>query len=84
MDGVLAANGYLAICREGQVLEKWSEIVGARLAEVSECTNVENGILYVRVPSAPWRQEMSFFKEKILSQIHAQTKCRTIKDIVFS
>ncbi|MBD3390388.1 MAG: DUF721 domain-containing protein [Chitinivibrionales bacterium] len=83
LEGVLSQRGYLSVCREGQIRERWTQIVGERVAAVSECRGVENGILYVRVPSAAWRQEISFLKQRILSRIRTETQCRTVKDIVF-
>lgn len=83
MDAVLSSRGYLNICRESQVREKWREIVGERIAQVSECQGVENGVLYVRIPSAAWRQEVSFLRERILMAIRTQTQCETVTDIVF-
>jgi len=83
IDHVLSSNGYLSIVFEGQISIKWRSIVGEKLAEVSECRGVENGILYVRVESSAWRQEMSFLKELIVQKIHEQTRCRSVRDIVF-
>jgi hypothetical protein len=83
MESILSKRGYLAACRESQIKDRWELIVGKRIARISECRGVENGILYVRVASAPWRQEVSFFKEEILSQIRQHTQCDTVKDIVF-
>ena len=83
IEDVLSERGYLSQCHESQVKLRWSKIVGDELAEASECRGVENGILYVRVPSAAWRQEMSYQKEHIMAQIRIHTKCRSIKEIVF-
>jgi hypothetical protein len=83
MESVLSASGCLSGMFEWNVKEKWVEIVGKRLSDVSEFKCVENGILYIRVPQAAWRQEMSFFKETILAQIADKTRCKSIKDIVF-
>lgn len=83
VESVLKERGYLNICKELDVVRAWPFITGKRLAEVSECTRVENGALFVRVPSAPWRQEMSFMKKLLISKIHEETGCMTINDIVF-
>lgn len=83
VEKVLSARGYLTEFQEWTIHEKWMEIVGEKLAAESECRGVENGILYIRVKSASWRQEMSFFKQAIMEKILKHTKCRSIKDIVF-
>jgi predicted nucleic acid-binding Zn ribbon protein len=83
VDSLLAERGYLAPCREWNALHKWPDIVGEKLASVTECARVENGVLYVRVASSPWRQEISYMKQHILDSIKKETPCTTIRDIVF-
>jgi hypothetical protein len=83
VDSLLSERGYLVICKELNVVHAWATLVGDQLAGVTECTRVERGILFVRVTSAPWRQEISFMKQLFLSKIHRETGCTTIKDIVF-
>jgi predicted nucleic acid-binding Zn ribbon protein len=80
---VLGDRGYLTPCKELSVVRAWPQLVGDRLAEITECTRVDQGTLYVRVESAPWRQEISFMKHHLISKIHRETNCTTIKDIVF-
>jgi predicted nucleic acid-binding Zn ribbon protein len=83
LEQVLSENGYLTICKEYGIVQKWPSIVTERLAAASRCERIENGILYVRVASAPWRQEAVYLKEKILLKIQKEMNCPTIKDIVF-
>jgi hypothetical protein len=83
VESVLSERGYLVICKELGVLRAWPSIVGEALRGVAECTRVEHGVLYVRVVSAPWRQEIVFLKQQLLSKIRRETGCTTIKDIVF-
>lgn len=80
---ILSERGYLTICKEYEVVAKWKEIVGKKISEVTECSRVENGIIYVKVFSAAWRQEIVYLKPQLLSQIKRQTDCTTITDIVF-
>jgi hypothetical protein len=83
VESVLSNRGYLTPCRELGVVRAWPSLVGETLAAKTECTRVENGILYVRVASAPWRQEISFMKKRLISKIKEETDCITIEDIVF-
>jgi len=82
IDAVLAERGYLAICREYDVVRQWPQIVGERVAAAAQCTSAEAGVLFVRVASAAWRHEISYLKQEILSHIHEKTSCTTIHDIV--
>ena len=83
VDGLLAESGYATICKEYGVVHKWPDIVDARFAEVTRADRVENGILYVKVLSAPWRQEATYRKEQLLESIRKEHGCTTLKDIVF-
>ena len=76
--------GFHVVCKEWEVVNRWREIVIGRLAEVTECSGVENGVLQVKVNSAAWRQELTYLKEDIKTAIRRVTGCKTIKDIVFS
>jgi predicted nucleic acid-binding Zn ribbon protein len=79
----LSEKGYLASCKENEVINVWSEIVGESIAEVSTCIKVENGTLFVEVKSSAWRQELSYLKKEILKKIQSCTECKTISNIVF-
>jgi predicted nucleic acid-binding Zn ribbon protein len=83
VDSVLGQRGYLTPCRELSVVHDWPKLVGDRLAGITECTRVDRGTLFVRVASAPWRQEINFMKQHLLHKISTETQCTTIKDIVF-
>ena len=80
---VLSERGYLKQCLEAEIISKWPDLVGERIAEVTECTDVRNGIIYVRVFSSSWRNEISFLKKEIMDKIKKETRCKTIKDIMF-
>jgi hypothetical protein len=83
LEEVLSKQGYLTVCKEYAIVHKWPSIVPANLAKVSVCERIENGILYVKVSTAPWRQEALYLKERILQRIQKEEGCPTIKDIVF-
>ena len=80
---VLSERGYLKQCLEAEIIKNWPDIVGDRLAKVSECADVRGGVVYVRVFSSSWRNEVSFLKKEILDKIKRETHCKTITDIVF-
>lgn len=68
---------------ENQVIIKWQEIVGPRFAAVTEPIRVKNGILYVKVKSDSWRNEVHFQKLEILHNIEAFMKSRIVTEIIF-
>jgi hypothetical protein len=83
VDEILAESGYLTICKEYDVVRRWPAIASGRFAEMTTCERVDKGILYVKVRSAPWRQEAVYRKADLLERIRKEFGCPTIKDIVF-
>lgn len=83
LENYLSERGYLSVCKEYNVISKWKDIVGEKIASITKCITVENGVLYVTVESSAWRQELSFLKNDILSKIEEKTKCQSIKNIIF-
>jgi predicted nucleic acid-binding Zn ribbon protein len=61
----------------------WAEIVGEKLAEKSTAIRVEKDVLKVKVISAPWRNELVFFKQDILKKIAEKIGEGKINDIYF-
>jgi len=82
VESLLSSSGYLAVCREHDVVRRWSELAGDRIANATECTSVERGVVSVRVRSAAWRNELIYLKPMLLSRLKAQ--CPSITDIVFT
>lgn len=80
---VLSERGYLKQCLEVEIIKRWPDIVGERISNVTECTDARDGVLYVRVFSSSWRNEISFLKKEIIDKIKKETRCKTIKDIIF-
>lgn len=80
---VLSERGYLSRCREHSVFFHWNEIVGDKIASISSCEYVENGVLFVSVQSSSWRHEIHFLKKDILRKIRDVVHCDSINDIIF-
>ena len=83
LQAFLKEKGYATICKEWEVVSNWSRIAGERIANVTKCERVEDGVLYVKTKSAPWRQELSHLKEQLKESIRKETGCVSIKDIIF-
>lgn len=83
VNDVLAERGYISSTLEVKFCKIWPEIVGERIARVTECSELKDDVLYVRVHSSAWRQEISFFKREILIKINKHIQESAIKDIHF-
>ncbi len=63
------------------VVLSWPEIVGEKIARVTEAYKVDRGILFVRVKTSEWRNELLMRKPEILQKINARETI--VSDIVF-
>lgn len=59
------------------VVAEWAELVGPQIAAVTEAESVTaDGILWVRVASASWAQELRLMTPRILARINQGRKGR--------
>jgi predicted nucleic acid-binding Zn ribbon protein len=80
---VLCRLGLGQKLKEYEILERWKEIVGERIALQSDPEHIEKGTLLVRVKSPAWRNELLFLKREILQKINARAGQELVKDIIF-
>ena len=65
------------------LVDAWSEIMGQPIAEKTTQIYIKDKILFVRLNSAPLRNELQMSKAKIL-QLYAQKfDSSSLKDIIF-
>lgn len=69
--------------KQYEVLNKWPQIVGEKIASVSSVEKIRDGILFVRVKNNVWRNELLFLKNKIKKNIEEEIGSGIIKDIIF-
>jgi len=75
--GWLDRKGLAVRLDRARVIEEWPELVGRQIAAVSSPESVTaDGILRVRVATAPWAAELSLMTPRILAQINATRKGR--------
>jgi len=68
--------------RQSSVFEKWDEVVGSRLSEVTTPVKMEHGRLVVQVESAAWRNEIQFLLPQIREKLNEEIGSQTVKKIV--
>lgn len=67
----LKSAGLSRRVQQASVLEEWPELVGPQIARVTEPETVTaDGILRVRVASAPWASELHLMTPTILARIN--------------
>jgi predicted nucleic acid-binding Zn ribbon protein len=81
LDKLLNELGLSKKIQQYDVVISWAEIVGERIANVTEAYKIEKGILFVRVRTSEWRNELTMRKPEILQKINVRDT--VVKDIVF-
>ena len=76
-------DGVSEKLRSYQVVGDWENIVGELIGKNTELVRIENGTLYVKVKSGPWRNELIFMKPKILRKIKENYPDSGIEDLFF-
>ena len=61
----------------------WREAVGSAIADVTDATGVEKGVLVVKTNSPTWRQELHMQKKEIINKINKKIGSKAIKEIRF-
>lgn len=64
-----------------QVVSRWPEIVGQHYARKSRAIRFQDGVLYVAVEDASWRQMLAMDTEKILTIIRGFPHGRVVKEL---
>jgi predicted nucleic acid-binding Zn ribbon protein len=70
--------------QQNAAVNRWSEIVGERISEVTEAEKIEKGILVVKVSSPVWRNELVFMKTNLIKNINDALAKNIVKDIKFT
>ena len=66
-----------------QVLNDLNDIVGKKIADVTEPKRLADNKIIIKVKNDAWRNELVFYKTAILKKIQTKTGSQTIKDIIF-
>jgi len=67
--------------RELNVLKSWDEVVGEHLSKHSQPITIRKGNLFVKVDSSAWLAQLTYFKEKIISEFNRRQGKEIIQDI---
>ena len=68
----LKQAGITKRVQQAGIIEQWAELVGPQIAAVTAPESVTpDGILRVRVASAPWATELSLMAPRILARLNA-------------
>jgi len=66
---------------EGKIWLIWETAVGAQIATQAKPAGFRDGVLTVAVASAPWMQQLSYLKKKIITELNKRLGEELVKDI---
>lgn len=67
-----------------EVVEKWPELVGPKIAEKSRATGLQGDMLLIEVDHPAWVQELNLLKNQLLQKIGRLFPRAGVKNIRFS
>ena len=68
----LRQSGFAKRMQQAGIIEEWATLVGPQIAAVTQPESVTpDGVLRVRVATAPWANELSLMTPKILARLNA-------------
>ncbi|MBV6521122.1 MAG: hypothetical protein MNPFHGCM_01249 [Gemmatimonadaceae bacterium] len=84
ISGFLSGSGLGTRVSQAQVVLRWSELVGPRIAAVSRALAVTaDGVLLVAVTSHPWMTELSLLERELLDAINRAAPSTPVRQIRF-
>ena len=66
-----------------QVINYWEEVVGEEIARNTQPIKIQDQILFLRVKSSVWANELNLRKGEIINKINLKTKEQTVSDFRF-
>ncbi len=62
---------------------RWETIVGEHIARATSAVKIVKGVLFVKVKSSTWRNELSLRKNEIIHTLNESLGSELVKDIRF-
>ena len=81
---MLRAYGLSDKLDEISLVKSWEEIVGKMIARHTTDIYFKEGVLHIKLDSAPLRQELSYAKSKLIERLNEKAGKQMVKDIRLS
>ena len=76
-------SGRQRLYDERRVLSLWTEVVDPVVAQNTQCKDIKNGVLTVKVTNAALRFELMARKSEIICQLNERLGVEAVKDVIF-
>jgi len=67
---------------ESRIREGWVEIMGKPIAKYTSSVSLRDGKLYIKIESAPLKQELNYSRTKIMELFNKELGAEVVKDVV--
>lgn len=81
IDKLLRAYGYQDQLDEMDLVAAYEELVGKMYCKHTKSINFKNKILYVKLDSAALKQELSYKREEIITQLNQKLGRRIVEQL---
>ena len=68
---------------EYEAVLQWERVVGEQIAKVATATRITKGVLFVKVKTSTWRNELTIRKPEIIKKINDTIGEEIVNDIKF-
>lgn len=68
---------------ETEIVQSWGRIMGAPIANRTESVFMHQGVLHIKLSSAPLRHELILSKDKVLELLRREYGADAVVDIIF-
>ena len=76
-------SGRQRLYDERRVLSLWAEVVDPVVVQNTQCKDIKNGVLTVKVTNAALRFELLARKSEIIHQLNDRLGVEVVKDVIF-
>lgn len=83
LDSLVTRLGLKHRLKQSEVVMKWEDIVGERIAVETKAEVIRGKTLFVNVTSPMWAQELNFLKPEIMKKIRQEIGRGIVTDIRF-
>lgn len=82
IEHLIDAFGMREKMDELTITTEWDKVVGAMVARHTRSVRLYRGKLYVRVDSAPLRQELTYMREALREVLNKRTGREVVQEVV--
>ena len=80
---LIKKEGLESEINQQKAIDLWEEVVGQKIKENTEPTEVKFGVMTVKTKNSVWKQELQFQKKDIMKSLNKKLIKTKIKDLRF-